>query len=243
MTATATRRLSAFPTTHWSVVLATHGPTGPSRDAIAALCESYWRPLYAYLRRQGCNVDDAHDLVQGFFTRLLEKNAFWRADPDRGRFRVFLITSLNNFVTNERDRRNAKKRGGQTPTIPFASGAAEQWYQAEPSDHLTPERIYERRWALTALGRVMSRLRAEYVRAGKLPLFDGLKSSLIRDDAGSCYAEVGARLGTTPGAARVAAHRLRRRYVALLREEIAHTVSSADEVDPEIRYLLNVVGS
>lgn len=235
-------RTLAFPTTRWSVVLAAgRQSTAASHEALTNLCEHYWRPLYVYARRQGFGAEDAQDLVQGFITRLLETGAVARADPGRGRFRAFLLTSFRNFLADQRDRGRARKRGGGDPGLSLALQTAERWNSLEPLDYATPERIYDRRWALTVLNRVMDRLRAEFVRAGKLSLFDNLKPCLLGESGERRYAEIAARLGTSDGAIRVAVHRLRKRYRDLMREEIAHTVAGEDDISSEIGYLLNAL--
>ena len=232
-----------FTTTHWSVVLAAQRDSTPSaREALTRLCESYWYPLYAFLRRSGHNADDAQDLTQAFFARILEKRTLRAADPDRGRFRSFLLASLKNFVANERNRAHAKKRGGVLPPLSFEFDTAEGRYQIEPSTDDTPETIYDRRWALTLLERVLGRLRGEFEQSDKAQVFEQLKVTLTGEKTDVGYADVGARLDMSEGAVKVAVHRLRRRFRALLHEEIAQTVSSPAEVDDEIRHLWAAVG-
>jgi RNA polymerase sigma-70 factor (ECF subfamily) len=231
-----------FATTRWSVVLAAaRDDRSPAvKQALATLCETYWYPLYAYLRRRGCSADDAQDTIQEFFLHLLEKHSLRVADSQRGKFRSFLLASLNHFQANERRQASAQKRGGtQLPVaLDFLSG--EHRYALEPSEDLTPEKIYERRWALTLLETTLSRLRQEYDRRGKLELFDALKVLLSGEDRTESYREIAARLGITEGAVKVAVHRLRRRYGELLREEISQTVSGPDDVDGEIHALFDV---
>ena len=232
-----------FTTTHWSLVLAAQRDSTPqARAALTRLCESYWHPLYAYLRRSGSSADDAQDLTQAFFARILEKQTFRSADPDRGRFRSFLLTSLKNFVANERERAKALKRGGALPVLSFEFEAAEERYQIEPPSDETPETVFERRWALTLLEHVVTRLRAELKKAGKEEQFEQLKVFLTGESRAVGYAEVGLRLNMSEGAVKVAVHRLRRRFRALLQDEIAQTVSSPAEVDDEIRHLWSAVG-
>lgn len=232
-----------FETTHWSLVLAAgRTPTAKSRAALATLCEHYWYPLYAFLRRQGHSAEDAQDLTQGFFARVLEKGWLQDVRPERGRFRSFLLASLSHFVSNERDRARALKRGGPKPPLPLEIETAEGLYQLEPRDDLTPERIFDRRWALTLLDRVLARLKAEFHERGKGGMFETLKVFLDGDRSGDSYKEVGAALEMTEGAVKVAVHRLRRRFRDLLRDEIAQTVERADQIDDEIRHLFESVG-
>jgi DNA-directed RNA polymerase specialized sigma24 family protein len=232
-----------FETTRWTLVLAAGGAATPdSREALAALCEQYWYPLYAYLRRAGHTASDAEDLTQGFFLQLLEKNALRIVDRARGRFRSFLLAALKHFVANEWDRRRAKKRGGPHPPIALELSSGEQRYQLEPRDDSTPERLYDRQWALTVLDRTLDRLRAEFRTAGKEALFDRLSPYLTPDEVGPPYAETAAASGMTEGATKVAVHRLRRRYRDLLRIEIAQTVTSPEEIKAEISHLMSAVG-
>jgi RNA polymerase sigma-70 factor (ECF subfamily) len=233
-----------FPTTHWSLVLAAGDPGGPSaREALAELCQSYWFPLYAYIRRRGHNSDRAQELTQDLFVRLLEKEVLAAADPARGRFRAFLRAVCADFLANHRDWVGARKRGGDRIFIPINVAEAEDRYAAEPGHDLTAERIFDRSWALTLLGRVLDLLRGEYDRAGQTAAFAEL-SPVLTEGAGVVpYATLAARLGTTEGAVRVAVHRLRRRYGALLRTEIAATVDDPAEVDDEIRDLFSALGS
>ena len=172
--------MSGFETTHWSIVRAAGSEsTGRSRDALAHLCSTYWEPLYGYLRRQGHSAEDAEDLTQGFFTRVLEKGVLRAADPQRGRFRAFLLASLRHYTANERAHAQAQKRGGATPALPLEFDVAEQRYLAEPHDAATPETIFDRRWALTVLSRTLATLGAESRRRGKGQVFDALKDHLV----------------------------------------------------------------
>ena len=235
--------MSGFDTTHWSIVRAAGSDsTGRARDALAQLCGTYWEPLYAYLRRQGHSAEDAEDLTQGFFARVLEKGAFDAADPRRGRFRSFLLTSLRHYASNERAHAEALKRGGSAASLPLEFDDAERRYLAEPADATTPERLFERRWALALLDRTMARLESEYRNRGKHDLFDSLKAHIIATDGGIPYSDVAERLALSEGAVRVAAHRLRRRFGELLRAEVARTVDRADEVEEELSHLIEVVG-
>lgn len=230
-------------TTHWSIVIAAGRRGVPeSVDALLALCTTYWYPLYAYVRRQGYRPEDAQDLTQGFFAKLLEKNYIEDADRQRGRFRSFLLASLKNFLSNERDFARAQKRGGGRTVISLDFESAESRYRHEAADTMTPERMFERRWALTVLDRVLDRLRDEYTAAGNLPLFRHLKGFLTAEKGATPYRVVADQAAMTEGAVKVAVHRLRRRYRALLEEEISQTVSGADEVDDELQQLFMSLG-
>jgi RNA polymerase sigma factor (sigma-70 family) len=232
-----------FETTHWSVVLAA-ADAGDTcgRESLARLCRIYWYPLYAFVRRQGHGPHDAQDLTQGFFARLLEKNYLGDVDSAKGKFRSFLLAALKHFVCNEWARKNALKRGGGCTILPLDGDAAETRYQREPQDQSTSEKLFEKRWALTLLHEVLQRLEDEYRATGKQALFDELQSSLTGDRNAPAYAEIAARLGTTEGAVKVAAHRLRSRYRELLRDEIAQTVADPAEIDDEIRQLFAALG-
>jgi len=232
---------SAFVTTHWSVVLAARrNNTTRSRAALESLCRAYWYPLYACVRRMGRSPHDAQDLTQEFFLRLLEKDYLKSADPARGRFRSFLLVAMKRFLANEWDRARAQKRGGQTAPFSIDAAAAESRYELEaPRD--APEKLYDRRWALTLLEQTMCRLRQEALAAGKAADFDLLKSFLTADKAGIRYAESAKTLNMSEGAVRVAIHRLRRRFRDIFREEIANTVDAPDEIDEELRYLISIM--
>ena len=233
---------AVFATTHWSVVLsAADSDSHHARDALARLCQSYWYPLYTYVRRRGYAAHDAQDLTQAFFLRLLERRWVSDADRERGRFRTFLLTALQRFLADEWDRGRAQKRGGGVPHVPVQLDSAEIRYGHEPADQLTPEQSYEQRWALTLLDTVLQSLRAEYERAGKAGLFAGLNSSLVGGRESQPYAELAAQLAMNEGAVKVAVHRLRRRYRRLLREEIARTTAEAGDVDDELRHLFAVL--
>ena len=213
-----------FDTTHWSVVLAAGSDsTAGAKQALSTLCETYWYPLYAYLRRQGRSAEDAQDLTQGFFQQILEKGTVERADPERGRFRSFLLISLKHYVTNEWDKEQAGKRGGGVRHLSLELENAEGRYQLEPPDDTTPEKVFDRRWALTLLDNVLGKLRAEFVKADKEAIFGRLKVFLGGGSADESYAGIGRELDMSEGAVKVAVHRLRRRYRDLLREEIAQT--------------------
>ena len=231
-----------FVTTHWTLVLAARNESSPdARQALEELCRMYWYPLYAFLRRQGYDSDKAQDLTQGFFARLLEKHYLDDVRPERGRFRTFLLTSLKHFTLNEHDREQAIKRGRGVRVVPLEIETAEGLYALEPRDDVTPESLFERRWALTLLDQALARVRREYVEAGKETLFDQLRPYLVREDDARAYTELGPELGMSEGAIRVAVHRLRRRFAAVLRAQIANTVSSDQEIEAELEYLLAVV--
>lgn len=227
-----------FQTTHWSLVLAAQDRTSPAaRQALGELCESYWYPLYAFIRRSGHNSEEARDLTQEFFARLLEKDYLADVDRERGKFRSFLLAACKHFLANERDRALAQKRGGGKTVLSFDADAAENRYSSEPQHTLTPERLFERRWVLVLLQTVLNRLREEQVNAGKGEHFERLKGFLGGDRGPARYAESATALNTTQGALKVAVHRLRGRYRELLREEIARTVNDPSEVETEIRSL------
>jgi RNA polymerase sigma factor (sigma-70 family) len=228
-----------FATTHWSVVLSAAGSPSPEAGrALASLCEEYWFPLYAFVRRAGYSAEDAQDLTQEFFARLLAQRFLTKADREKGKFRSFLLAAMKRFLADQWDRAHARKRGGAQTVISFDSLDAEARYRLEPASDLTPEKMFEKQWALSLLERVLSQLRAELAAQGKSALFDALKDTLTGVRS-TTYAAIGKRLGMSEGAVKVAAHRLRRRYRALLEEQIAQTVASRDEIREEIRYLLS----
>lgn len=230
-----------FVTTHWSVVLAA-GQTdaATARSALEELCRTYWFPLYAYVRRRGHQPEEAQDLTQEFFLRVIEKQSLRLADSARGKFRSFLLTSLKNFLINEWEKTRAAKRGGGQASVPLEWDEAESRYLAEPSQDLTPDRLFDKRWAVAIVERAQHRLRAEYCAANKLPLFEQLQGH-VWGDAAAGYAESAARLNTTEGALRIAVHRIKERFRSLLREEVAQTAASTDEIDAELRYLVSVL--
>jgi RNA polymerase sigma factor (sigma-70 family) len=231
----------AFVTTHWSVVLtAAHSDTTQACDALAKLCQTYWHPLYTYVRRRGYSPEDAEDLTQGFFAALLERKAVATVSPDKGRFRSFLLASLNHFLSDEWDKARAQKRGGGK-VISFDTQTAESWLDQVPSQNLTPEKAFELRWAITLLEQVYRKLEEEHRQQGKAELFEALRNTLAGPGNSAPYAELGRRLGLNEGAVKVAVHRLRQRYRALLRETIAETVATEAEVEEELRFLLRTV--
>lgn len=233
-----------FRTTRWSLVIrATDATDGMSHQALERLCQTYWPAVHAFIARRGKSPEDAKDLTQGFFARLLEKDWLRAADATKGRFRTFLLTAVTRFLANERDRSDALKRGGGQ--VPFSLNVpeVEPGGIPEPVDGATPEAVFERRWAETLLNRVLERLQAEFDGGGRTGRFEALKGFLTEDRGETSYAEVAARLGISQAAVKSGIHRLRQRYGELVREEIAETVDSPDEVEAEIRHLLNVLGS
>lgn len=233
-----------FATTHWSLILAAgHRSSLDSDDALESLCRTYWYPLYVYAQRRVSDVQQAQDLTQAFFARVLEKNFFETADPQRGRFRAFLLTAFKRFLVNEWEKDRAAKRGGGKKILSFNFDSGESQYTLEPADHLTPERRYEQQWALTMLEHVVAKLRDEFVATGKEAQFNHLKVFITGPSQTDSYAAAAMTLGISEGAAKVAAHRMRQRYRELLRAEIAQTVTELSEVDDEIRNLFDVLGS
>ena len=234
-------RRQTFVTTHWSVILsATQSDTTQAHDALAKLCQTYWHPLYAYVRRRGYSPEDAEDLTQGFFAALLQRNAVGSVSADKGRFRSFLLASLNHFLSDEWDKARAQKRGAGK-VVSFDSQTAETWLDQVPSRDITPEKAFELRWAITMLEQVYRTLQEEHRQQGKGELFDVLRGTLAGPGNSAPYAELAQQLRTNEGAVKVAVHRLRQRYRALLREAIAQTVANEAEVDEEMRYLLRIV--
>jgi len=227
-----------FARTHWSVVLAAgRSESTHAQAALEQLCVNYWHPIYFYVRRQGHGPDDAQDLTQEFFARLLERNDLAEVDRSKGRFRSFLLAALKHFLANEWDKAKAQKRGGGQVPLSIDAGTAESSYSFEPVENITPDKLYERRWALALLQKVMSQLKAEYAREEKAEVFDALKCTLTGEGRAAGYAQIAQSLGSSEGAIKVAVHRLRRRYRELLRAEIAHTVSTPEEIEEEIRAL------
>lgn len=232
---------ASFATTHWSVVLAAGSRDTPqSAAALERLCRTYWYPLYAFVRRRGYSLDDAQDMIQGLFAHLLADDFLRGVGPDKGRFRSFLLACLKHFLADQwATARTAKRGGGASPLLDLEQ--AEERYQLEARVEANPENLYERRWALDLLDRVLDRLRGEAVASGRERVFDQLQFCLLGERLDETYAQVGARLGLSETAVKVTVHRLRQRYRELLREEIAHTVSSPDEIEDELRYLFEVV--
>jgi RNA polymerase sigma-70 factor (ECF subfamily) len=235
------RRLP-FETTHWSLIMAAGGEdSSAARAAIARLCEKYWYPLYAFARRQGLDPDDARDLTQGFLASLLERRDFENLRQERGRFRSFLLASLKHFIANEAARRLTQKRGGGEVVLSLEFGSAEGRYSFEPAESVTPESLYERRWALTVIERVLAHLRQEWEVSGRGLEFDELKACLLGETPDGGYVVVAERLNTTEGAVRTAIHRLRRKFQARLRHDIAETVADPADVEDELQYLVRAL--
>jgi RNA polymerase sigma-70 factor (ECF subfamily) len=234
---------AGFSPTRWTVVLAAaHGTADSgSRRALEELAGTYWFPLYAFIRRQGHDSATAEDLTQEFFARLIEKNSLTAADRARGRFRAFLLTAVKHFLANERDKTQAIKRGGGARVIALDSLDAEARYAIEPAHQLTPERVFEQRWARAVLDHVLAQLRASYIHRNQGAIFDVLKDSLVSQTDAAGKVEMGRRLNVTSGAVSVAIHRLRRAYRQALRDEIAQTVAAPELIDEEIGYLLKCV--
>jgi RNA polymerase sigma-70 factor (ECF subfamily) len=233
---------AVFATTHWSVVLEAGQEDSPkASDAMAQLCRTYWYPLYVYVRRKGYGAPDAQDLTQEFFARLLARNYLSAADRNRGKFRSFLLGSLEHFLAREWTKAHAQKRGGGQTVFSLNEVDAENRYLREPVDQLTPEKIFDRRWATTLLEQAMARLRRECLASNKAALFEQVESLLSSGAAESSYATIAAPLKMTEGALKVAVHRLRQRYGELVRAEIAQTVRAPEEVEEELRYLFAVL--
>jgi len=236
-------RRDIFATTRWTVVLnAGHQDTTRAQQALAELCQTYWWPLYAYVRRRGYTAADAEDLTQGYFARLLELDSLAAVHREKGKFRSFLLAGLNHFLADEWDRAKAQKRDVRR-TVSLDAESAETRYRHEPADTGTPERLFERQWALTLLETVVQRLYREHAAAGKGPLFMALRFAITTDRHTVPYADLAAQLGLSDGAVRVTIHRLRQRYRQLLREEIAHTVADPADVDDELRHLRHILSS
>jgi len=231
----------AFTTTHWSVVLTAQGESSAAQEALEKLCRTYWRPIYGFVRRQGAESEDAKDLTQGFFALLLERRDLESVRKEKGRLRSYLLTSLKHFLTNERHRAMAIKRGEGQRLIPLDNLRDRERAGFEPADTSTADQIYERRWALTVLEQVLARLGDEYRAAGNMRLFDRLQKSLMDEPDRPSQADTAHEFGMTENAVKQAFHRLRQRYRQLLREEIAHTVMVPGDIEDELRYLIAVL--
>src|SRR5438105_8350878 len=231
----------AFATTHWSVVLTAQGESPAAEAALEKLCRTYWRPIYGFVRRQGVGPEEAEDLTQGFFALLLERRDLDTIRKEKGRLRSYLLTSLKHFLTNERSRAMAVKRGEGQRLIPLEDLRVRERAGFEPADIASADHVYERRWALTVLDQVLTRLRDEYRATGKMLLFDQLQKSLTDEPERSSQAEIAHELGMTENAVKQAFHRLRQRYRELLREEIAHTVMAPGDIEDELRHLIAVL--
>ncbi len=232
----------SFATTHWSVVLAAGRADSPlAAAALEKLCRSYWYPLYAYVRRSGCNREDAEDLTQEFFARILRQQDLDAVRREKGRFRSYLIVALKHFLVNEWKRGQTQKRGGGCLFIALDQVLADDLYNQEPADGQTAEKIYDRRWATTTLERVLMQLQTEYSAAGRERQFECLRDFLSGDAPSKRQAEMAMELGISEGAVKQAVHRMRQKYRELLREEIAHTVATLGDVEDEMRYLISVL--
>jgi DNA-directed RNA polymerase specialized sigma24 family protein len=233
---------ACFATTHWSVVLtARDGNESHVHAALSRLCEVYWYPLYAYLRRRNFAPPDAEDLTQSFLAYLLSRDFLARVEPQRGKFRSFLLASLNHFVSDHFDREHRQKRGGGHRVLSLDAASAEQRYSLEPVEEMDPQKIFERRWALTLVEAALFRVEAEAASAGKSELFQWLKAALVGERNAVSYSQIGQLLGLREEAVKVAAHRLRLRFRELFREEIAQTVSQPAEIEEEIQFLFQVL--
>ena len=230
-----------FPSTHWSVVLAAGGPhSAMARASLEKLCRVYWYPLYGFVRRQGHGPEDAQDLTQEFFSRFLERESFRHADQERGRFRTFLLACLKHFLFSEWRKGQAAKRSNG-PVFSLDQNEAEERFQAEPGDLLTPDKIFEKRWATALLDHVLHQLGEEYAEQGKRQLFDHLKLTIWGNKEVGPYAELAPQFGLSEGALKVAVHRLRQRYLQILRAEVADTLADPAAVDDELRHLIQVM--
>jgi RNA polymerase sigma-70 factor (ECF subfamily) len=235
------RETIAFTTTHWTVVLEAQGQSPAAEEALEKLCRTYWRPIYAFVRRQGAEPEEAKDLTQGFFALLLERRDFDTVRKEKGRLRSYLLTSLKHFLTNERNRAIAIKRGEGRRLISLDQLHQDERAGFEPADTATPDQIYERRWAMTVLNQVLARLEEEHRAAGKMQLFDRLQKSFTDEPDRSSQVEIAHELGMTENAVNQAFHRFRQRYRELLREEVAHTVAVAVDIEDELRHLIAVL--
>jgi DNA-directed RNA polymerase specialized sigma24 family protein len=231
-----------FSTTNWSVVLAAvQSDPFAAKVALERLCQRYWYPIYAFVRQRGHDAHESEDLTQGFFHFVLERQAFLRADREKGRFRTFMLAALTNFLHNERDKGHTLKRGGQHVIVSLDETLAESLYDLEMVDGETPERFFERQWACILVRRVLDELRLEHQQRDKTSLFTGLQPLLTGEPTGADYDRLGVELGMQAGAVKVALHRMRRRFGELLRNEVAHTVSAPEEIEAELRHLLTSI--
>jgi DNA-directed RNA polymerase specialized sigma24 family protein len=232
-----------FETTQWSLVLAAgQGGSPTAEQALARLCALYWYPVFAFVRRKGHAPEDAQDLTQGFFARLIEKGGLGDADRSRGRFRTFLLTACQHYLANEYDRAMTAKRGGGTKPVPIDAAVAERRYERAFAHHETPERVYDRQWCLTLLDGVFEALRADYAESGRAELFDRLKDFVNADEDVGTHADAARDLNTTAGAVKVAVHRMRKRFREELLRRVADTLGPGQDVEDEIRHLLAALG-
>ncbi len=244
-TSTETPRQSEawFVTTHWSVVGTAREKDSPkSAAALEMLCRTYWYPLYSFVRRQGRTPEDAQDLTQQFFARLLEKDYLKSVAQEKGKFRTFLLVALRRFLANEWDRQHAQKRGGFAPILSIDQELAESRFRVEPVANDQPDQLFDRQWAMTLLDQTMKRLEEEYVSTGRAKLFEALRGLIAKEDSGLSYTQVAARLNLSEAAIKMAVHRLRLRYREILKVQIAETVSSEEEIEEEIRHLFAAFG-
>lgn len=233
---------AAFNTTHWSVVLAvTQGGGSRAREALARLCQTYWYPLYAYVRRRGNSAHDAQDLTQEFFVRLLEREFLACATPKLGKFRTFILTAMKHFLTSKWRQGRAQKRGGGRELLSLDWAAAEEWFDLEPATHCSPDKLFEKQWAMAVLGDVLNRLEREYQSEGKAELFAALKETLMGQRESQPYAKLALKLGLSEGAVKVTVHRLRKRYRELIRGAIADTLEDPREVETELRHFFQAL--
>lgn len=231
--------MARFESTHWSVVLAAASlSSGGASQALERLCAAYWYPLYSYIRSRGVGPEDAHDLTQEFFVRFLDKGFLKDVRPEKGKFRTFLLASLNHFLSNEWDRARAQKRGGHLQFLPLDFAQAEERHARGPGHTLTPEALFERAWAMAVLDAALAKLRDEYAGSGKEKQFELLKGVLVRGEGGVSYRDLGSDLGLSEGAIKVAVHRLRRRYRDLMLEEISQTLAEGENLEEEMRHLM-----
>lgn len=232
-----------FATTHWSVVWqAKQGDASTGAAALEKLCRTYWPPLYSYIRREGHDVAEAEDLTQEFFARLLARDYLRQLHHQQGKFRSFLLAYLKNFLSEQRRKAGAQKRGGERVFVSLDAAAGEEGYLHEPVDELTPDQVFERRWAQTVLQTALTRLREEYSARGQTALFDRLQDYQPREPGGRSYAQLGDELGLTEAAVKSAVQRMRQRHRELLREEVAHTVTRPEEIDEELRHFRALLG-
>ena len=234
-------RVVAFTTTHWSIVLEAQGESPAAQQALEKLCHTYWRPVYGFVRRQGAKPEEAEDLTQSFFALLLERRDFDAVRKEKGRLRSYLLTSLKHFLASEERRAMTVKRGKGQRLIPLEELSSAERIEMEPADPLSADRLFERRWAVTLMEQGLRRLKDEYCAAGNAALFDSLKQLLPDEPGAVSRAEIASQLGMTDNAVRQAFHRFRHRYQVFLREEIAHTVAIASDVEDELRHLITVL--
>jgi len=231
-----------FAATRWTIVMAAGRDDVHGARALEQLCRTYWLPLYSYVRRQGFGPHDAQDLTQGFFARLLRMNSVAAVSPGKGKFRTFLLVSLNHFLSDERDHARAGKRGGGKVIISLDETEAEQRYLQIPCADMAPEKVFDRRWALTVMELALQRLRKEYESSGRQPLFEALGAFLSSEAGAGAYDAIGIKLGMSPGSVAVAVHRLRQRYRECTRLELAQTLCSDADLDEELNYLFAALG-